>query len=393
MSRIDDANRRILTKKFELGLFERPLTDRSFTTTVGNAAHRTLARQAVRESMVLLKNTNNILPLATASNKIFVAGKSADNIGFQTGGWTISWQGGSGTTTPGTSILQGIRNTVAASTTVTFNATGAGIDSSYRAAIAVVGETPYAEGMGDRPGSMSLDSTDLQTITTLRNAGVPVIVVLVSGRPLDIASQLPSWNALVAAWLPGTEGQGVADVLFGVAQPTGKLPMTWMNSVSQQPINDGDGQTPLFPFGFGLAYGAPTTRDAYSKIESESFTSQSGVQTETTTDTGGGLDVGFIAPGDSITYTGIDFGSTAARQVITRRASGASFTGTVQYRLDSATGPVIASVAISNTGGWQTWGSVTTTLASSVTGVHSVVITFTGSGGEFVNLNWFQFGH
>jgi beta-glucosidase len=393
MSRIDDANRRILTKKFELGLFEHPLTDRSFTTTVGNAAHRTLARQAVRESMVLLKNTNNILPLATASNKIFVAGKTADNIGFQTGGWTISWQGSSGATTPGTTILQGIRNTAAASTTVTFNATGAGIDSSYRVAIAVVGETPYAEGAGDRPGSMSLDSTDLQTITTLRNAGVPVVVVLVSGRPLDIAAQLPNWSGLVAAWLPGTEGQGVADVLFGVAQPTGKLPMTWMNSVSQQPINDGDGKTPLFPFGFGLSYGAPTTRDAYSTIEAESFTSQSGIQTETTTDTGGGQNVGFIAPGDSITYAGIDFGSTPARQVITRRASGASFTGTVQYRLDSATGPVIASVAISNTGGWQTWGSVTTNLASSVTGVHNVVITFTGSGGEFVNLNWFRFGH
>jgi beta-glucosidase len=393
MSRIDDANRRILTKKFELGLFERPLTDRSFTPTVGNAAHRTLARQAVRESMVLLKNTNNILPLATTSNKIFVAGKSADNIGFQTGGWTVSWQGGSGTTTPGTSILQGIRNTAAASTTVTFNATGAGIDSSYRVAIAVVGETPYAEGMGDRPGSMSLDSTDLQTITTLRNAGVPVVVVLVSGRPLDIATQLPNWSGLVAAWLPGTEGQGVADVLFGVAQPTGKLPMTWMNSVSQQPINDGDGKTPLFPFGFGLSYGAPTTRDAYSTIEAESFTSQSGIQTETTTDTGGGLNVGFIAPGDSITYAGINFGSTAARQVITRRASGASVTGTVQYRLDSATGTVIASVPISNTGGWQTWGSVTTNLTSSVTGVHTVVITFTGSGGEFVNLNWLRFGH
>lgn len=225
----------------------------------------------------------------------------------------------------------------------------------------------------------------------LHNAGVPIVVVLVSGRPLDIAAQLPSWTGLVAAWLPGTEGQGVADVLFGAAQPTGKLPMTWMNSVNQEPINDGDGQTPLFPFGFGLGYGV--NRDAYSQIEAESYTSQSGIQTETTTDTGGGQNVGFIAPGDSITYTGIDFGSTAARQVITRRASGASFTGTVQYHLDSATGPVIASVAISNTGGWQTWGSVTTNLTSSVTGVHTVVITFTGSGGEFVNLNWFRFGH
>jgi beta-glucosidase len=392
MARIDDANRRILTKKFELGLFERAFTDRSFTATVGNAAHRALARQAVRESLVVLKNAGNVLPLAAANNRIFVAGKSADNIGLQSGGWTISWQGGSGTTTPGTSILQGIRNTVPSSTIVTFNPTGAGIDSSYRVAIAVVGETPYAEGMGDRPGSMSLDATDLSTITTLRNAGVPVVVVLVSGRPLDIAAQLPSWNAFVAAWLPGTEGQGVADILFGVAQPTGKLPQTWMNSVSQEPINDGDGQVPLFPLGFGLGYGTGTgTRDAYAMTQSESFGSQSGVQLETTTDTGGGQDVGFIAPGDSITYPALDFGATTATRVITRQASGSTVTGTVQYRLDSATGPIIASVPISNTGGWQTWGSVTTTLTGSVTGVHTVVVTFTGPGGEFVNLNWFQF--
>lgn len=392
MSRIDDANRRILTKKFELGLFERPLTDRSFTSTVGNAAHRAVARQAVRESQVLLKNAGNLLPLAAANNKIFVAGKSANDIGLQSGGWTISWQGASGATTPGTTILQGIRNTVAASTTVTFNQTGAGIDSSYRVAIAVVGETPYAEGAGDRPGSMSLDSTDLATISTLRGAGVPVVVVLVSGRPLDIASQLPNWNALVAAWLPGTEGQGVADVLFGVAQPTGKLPMTWMNSVGQQPINDGDGQVGLFPFGFGLGYGQ-VTRDAYAMIQAESFGSQAGVQLETTTDTGGGQDVGFIAPGDSIAYPGVDFGSSTALRVMTRRASGSSSTGTVQYRLDSATGPVIASLAVSNTGGWQTWGTVTTNLTSTATGVHTVFLTFTGSGGDFVNLNWFQFGH
>ncbi|HEY6173006.1 MAG TPA: glycoside hydrolase family 3 N-terminal domain-containing protein [Kofleriaceae bacterium] len=391
MSRIDDANRRILTKKFELGLFERPLTDRSFTPTVGNAAHRSLARQAVRESLVLLKNAGNVLPIAAANNKIFVAGKSADNIGFQSGGWTISWQGSSGNTTPGTTILQGIRNTAQASTTVTFNQSGSGIDGSYRVAIAVVGETPYAEGAGDRTGSMSLDSADLATINTLRNAGVPVVVVLVSGRPLDIASQLANWNAAVAAWLPGTEGQGVADVLFGVAQPTGKLPMTWMSSVSQQPINDGDGKTPLFPFGFGLSYGTASTRDAYAMIQAESFSSQSGVRTETTTDTGGGLNVGFIAPGDSIAYSGVDFGSTTAARVLTRRASGSTTTGTVQYRLDSVTGPIIASIPVSNTGGWQTWGTVTTNLSTSVTGVHTVFITFTGPGGEFVNLNWFQF--
>jgi len=254
MARIDDANRRILTKKFELGLFEKPLTDRSYTPTVGSAAHRSLARQAVRESQVLLKNSANVLPLAKDNNKIFVAGKNADNIGNQCGGWTISWQGSSGNITPGTTILQGIRAAAGPSTTVTYSQRGTGIDSTYKVAIAVVGETPYAEGQGDRTGSMSLDRDDLRVINTLRGKGVPVVVVLVSGRPLDIAAELPNWNGLIASWLPGTEGAGVADVLFGDYKPTGKLPSTWMASVSQQPINDGDGQTPLFPLGYGLTY-------------------------------------------------------------------------------------------------------------------------------------------
>jgi beta-glucosidase len=254
MSRIDDANRRILTKKFELGLFERPLTDRRFTPTVGSAEHRALARQAVRQSQVLLKNDDRLLPLAKRNNRIFVAGKNADDIGNQSGGWTITWQGSSGPITPGTTILQGIRNAAGRGTTVTFEEAGAGIDPSYDVAVAVVGETPYAEFEGDRPEGMGLDSTDLSTIERLQASGVPVVVVLVSGRPLDIAEQLPGWDALVAAWLPGTEGDGVADVLFGDHAPTGRLPMTWMRSADQQPINDGDGQSPLFPFGFGLTY-------------------------------------------------------------------------------------------------------------------------------------------
>jgi beta-glucosidase len=254
LSRIDDANRRILTKKFELGLFEKPYADRSYASTIGSATHRALAREAVRESQVLLKNAGGVLPLAKAGGKLFVAGKSADDLGNQSGGWTSTWQGSSGNTIPGTSILQGIRNAVGSSTTVTYQRDGTGIDSSYRAAIAVVGETPYAEGQGDRPGSLSLDATDLATLTRLRAAGVPVIVVLVSGRPLDVAAELAGWNALVAAWLPGSEGAGVADVLFGDYAPTGKLPVTWMQSASQQPINAGDGKTPLFPYGFGLTY-------------------------------------------------------------------------------------------------------------------------------------------
>ncbi|MFE0476755.1 glycoside hydrolase family 3 N-terminal domain-containing protein [Streptomyces sp. NPDC058947] len=253
-ARIDDANRRILTKKFQLGLFERPLTDRSYTATVGSAAHRTLARQAVRASQVLLKNDGGVLPLPK-TGRLFVAGKSADDIGNQSGGWTLGWQGRSGPVTEGTTVLQGIRAAVADPSRVTYDRYGNGIDGGYTAAVAVVGETPYAEMRGDRPDGMGLDQEDLQTLARLKASGVPVVVVLVSGRPLDIADRLPDWKALLAAWLPGTEGGGVADVLFGDHAPTGKLPMTWMRSASQQPINDGDGKSPLFPYGHGLTYG------------------------------------------------------------------------------------------------------------------------------------------
>ncbi|MEV8311684.1 glycoside hydrolase family 3 N-terminal domain-containing protein [Streptomyces flavidovirens] len=259
-ARVDDANRRILTKKFQLGLFERPLTDRSYTSTVGSAEHRTLARQAVRASQVLLKNDGGVLPLAKNA-KLFVAGKSADDIGNQSGGWTLGWQGRSGPVTEGTTVLQGIRAAATDSSRVAYDRYGNGIDGSYTAAVAVVGETPYAEMRGDRPGGMGLDQEDLQTLAKLKASGVPVVVVLVSGRPLDIAAQLPDWKALLAAWLPGTEGNGVSDVLFGDYAPTGKLPMTWMRSASQQPINDGDGKTPLFPYGHGLAYGTQPDPD------------------------------------------------------------------------------------------------------------------------------------
>ena len=254
MTRIDDANRRILTKKLELGLFERPLADRSTASTIGGAEHRALARQAVRQSQVLLKNTG-VLPLPTTGGRIFVAGKNADDIGNQSGGWTVSWQGGSGSVTTGTTILQGIR-AAAGSSTVTYSRDGSGIDRNYTAAVAVIGETPYAEGQGDRPGGLGLDATDLATLDRLRASGVPVVAVLVSGRPLDIAAQLPNWSAAVAAWLPGTEGGGVADVLFGAYNPTGTLPVTWMAGSAQQPVNAGDGKPALFPLGHGLRYPA-----------------------------------------------------------------------------------------------------------------------------------------
>jgi hypothetical protein len=257
MSRIDDANRRILTKKFQLGLFEHPLTDRRYLDTIGSQRHRDLARQAVRESQVLLKNDylkngGNILPLDKSRNKIFVAGKNADDIGNQVGGWTVGWQGASGPVTTGTTILQGIQQSVRPSSTVTYGKDGTGIDSSYQ--VAVIGELPYAEGKGDRPAGMGLDQADLDTLAKLKASGVPTVAVLVSGRPLDIAAQLPSWSALLESWLPGSEGQGVADVLFGDYNPTGKLPVTWMQSADQEPINAGDGKPALFPFGYGLHY-------------------------------------------------------------------------------------------------------------------------------------------
>lgn len=253
MERIDDANRRILTKKFELGLFEEPMADRSHLKTVGSAAHRALARRAVAESQVLLKNDDDVLPLDD-DDKVFVAGRSADDIGMQSGGWTITWQGKPGPITPGTTILDGIRKAADPDATVTYSKDGSGIDPSYDAAIAVVGETPYAEYHGDRTDGLGLDDADRKTIDRLRDAGVPVVVVLVSGRPLDVAEDLPKWDALVAAWLPGTEGQGVADVLYGDADPRGRLPVTWMRSGDQEPINRGDGKKPLFPFGYGLTY-------------------------------------------------------------------------------------------------------------------------------------------
>jgi beta-glucosidase len=391
MSRIDDANRRILTKKFELGLFEKPYTDRSYTGTVGSAEHRKLAREAVRKSQVLLKNKNGVLPLPKTAGKVFVAGKSADDIGNQSGGWTIDWQGKSGPITPGTTILEGIRSAVSSSTTVTYDRKGNGIDGSYKAAVAVVGETPYAEGKGDRPDGLGLDSEDLDTLARLKASGVPVVVVLVSGRPMDIASELPSWDALVAAWLPGTEGGGVADILFGDHKPTGKLPATWMKSASQQPINDGDGKEALFSYGHGEGF--PLTQQAFDVIGAAYFDEQRGVQLERCTDAGCGQNVGWIAEGDYVGYHDVDFGSSAPTQVTTRIASGSGATGNLEYRLDSPTGPVLATVPTSNTGGWQSWTSRTVNASRSVTGVHKVYVVATGGGGaDLVNLNWFQFG-
>ncbi|OEH93821.1 glycoside hydrolase family 3 protein [Bacillus solimangrovi] len=398
MSRIDDAVSRILTQKFELGLFEQPFTDRTYTSTIGSQEHRDIARDAVRQSLVLLKNEGDILPLDQGLDKVFVAGKNANDIGNQSGGWTITWQGQSGDITPGTTILEGIQSTVSPSTEVTFNESGDGINSSYDVAVVVVGETPYAEGEGDRPNDLRLDQTDLATLQTIQSTGVPTVVILVSGRPMVVTDELANWDAFVAAWLPGTEGDGVAEVLFGVDgyEFTGKLPFTWPRSESQIPMNVGDASyDPLFEYGFGLEYGdvviPPVVDpiDAFERIEAESFNSMSGVQTEETTDVDGGENVGWLDNEDYLVFNKVDFddGATGVEARVASQSAG----GTIEFRLDSTNGELIGTVDLTNTGGWQDW--VTNTAAvSNATGIHDLYVVFKGETQEGIgNLNWFVF--
>jgi beta-glucosidase len=256
-SRIDDAVLRILRVKYAMGLMDKAknsLADRKLHADFGSAAHREVARRAVRQSLVLLKNDQKALPLPKSAKRIHVAGKNADDIGNQTGGWTIQWQGKSGAnTTGGTTILAAIKKAAGPGTQVTFSADGTGA-AGADVAVVVVGETPYAEFFGDR-ADLSLAAEDRTAIANAKAAGVPVVTVVVSGRPLILGDALGQSDAVVAAWLPGTEGDGVADVLFGAHKPTGKLSFTWPRSMDQLPINVGDkSYDPLFPFGFGLTY-------------------------------------------------------------------------------------------------------------------------------------------
>jgi len=253
--RIDDAVRRILFVKQQMGLFEPVAPAR--VSTFGSAEHRAVARQCVRQSIVLLKNENRALPLSKQVKHLVVVGQAADAMGIQCGGWTIDWQGKPDLTMPGgTTILEGIRNTLGPGSDMKFSPTGALEDlQTADAIIVVVGEQPYAEMKGDRK-DLALASKDAALIASAKQSGKPVVTVLLSGRPLILGEALSDSDAFVAAWLPGTEGQGVADVLFGDYQPTGKLPFTWPRSMDQVPIHSDDSrdEKPLFPYGFGLSY-------------------------------------------------------------------------------------------------------------------------------------------
>ncbi len=221
---------------------------------VGSQEHREVARECVQQSLVLLKNENKTLPISKDMKKIHVTGRGANNLGMQSGGWTISWQGNlSENLTGGTSILSAVKNIVGKETTVTTSENGSGVNDADLV-IVVVGEVPYAEGVGDRV-DLSLSNDDINTIKKVKKSGKPMVVVLLSGRPMIINDELKMANAFVAAWLPGTEGQGIADVLFGDVNFTGKLSFSWPKSMDQLPINVGDeNYDPLFPYGFGLSY-------------------------------------------------------------------------------------------------------------------------------------------
>ncbi|MDA9991493.1 glycoside hydrolase family 3 C-terminal domain-containing protein [Candidatus Marinimicrobia bacterium] len=253
MERIDDAVSRILKIKKKLGLFDKPIKAPKNTDVVGSKKHRDLARKSVRKSLVLLKNKGDILPLNKDSGKITLVGEHADNIGYQSGGWTIHWQGGSGDITPGTTILDAFKSAVSDSNSIHYSKYGENL-LNPDVVVVVVGEKPYSEGVGDRE-SLHFSDEDIKLLKKVKNSNLPYVVVLISGRPMIINEALTESDAFVAAWLPGTEGKGISDVIFGDYNFTGRLSMTWPKSMKQIPINYGDSNyDPLFQFGFGLSY-------------------------------------------------------------------------------------------------------------------------------------------
>ncbi|EPX61821.1 Periplasmic beta-glucosidase [Cystobacter fuscus DSM 2262] len=268
-ARLDDAVRRILRVKLRLGLFEKPKpSERNASHEIGTAENRAVAREAVRKSLVLLKNNGGTLPLARSA-KVLVAGKSADNLSNQSGGWSITWQGTDNTNADfggGTTLWEAIRK-IAPNAKLDTSADGAQADASYDVAVVVIGETPYAEGNGDIGKTKTLELArlrpeDYTLLQSLKAKGVKKIVtVLFSGRPLYTNKELNVSDAFVAAWLPGTEGEGLTDVLFRKADGTidhdfhGKLSFSWPKASCQVSINKGDANyDPLFAYGYGLTY-------------------------------------------------------------------------------------------------------------------------------------------
>ncbi|MBK7407159.1 MAG: glycoside hydrolase family 3 C-terminal domain-containing protein [Saprospirales bacterium] len=490
--RIDDAVRRILKQKFRLNLFEEPFTDGALAASFGSPAHRDIARQAVRESMVLLNAKNEVLPLQKNDQTILVVGALAADLGAQCGGWTISWQGSNGNSTEGTDILTGIQQ-IAETSQVIYSPTG-DYSGPVDVAVVVVGEkTPYAEGVGDRT-SLLLDGADIQVMKNLKEAGIPTIALLVSGRPMILGEMLPYTDAMIAAWYPGTEGAGIAEVLFGDYQPSGKLTHSWPREMSQIPINVGDSNyAPLFAYKAGLLefptdtsfekllpYAATTSKDGNTillalsdkitamnaalsdfevhidgapapniingisiadfdesillfslntpiqyeeavtlsyagtaiassdlildsltnyfvynavsglnishlipgKIEAEDYFEMNGIQTESCSDIGGGLNVGYIEAGDWLKYN-VQVTQSGLYNIVNRIAgfSGGTLLITFNDSLET-------EVTYTATGGWQNWQDFTTSIYLEE-GFYSMQV---HAQSDAFNINYFNFG-
>lgn len=264
MARIDDAVARILAVKCALGMFDEGRyardrggslsADQELVAAFGGEAHREVAREAVRKSLVLLKNEQQALPLSRTES-VYVTGSGANDLGRQCGGWTISWQGQNGAITDGTTLVEGLRSVLGEATVHTSPHYDAALASKATTAIVVASEPPYAEMKGDDK-DLELPADDIADIEALKRAGKRVVVILYSGRPMIVTPLVDQADAFVAAWLPGSEGLGLVDVLLGAHDFVGVLPHSWPRSIAQVPINVGDANyDPLFPYGFGLTYG------------------------------------------------------------------------------------------------------------------------------------------
>lgn len=259
MDRIDDAVERILAVKFQMGLFEEPYANMSLADTVGCEVHRGVARQAARESLVMLKN-DGLLPLSKETGDILIAGSKAGDVGAMCGGWSITWQGGLGEITEGTTVYEAAKSVIGSERLSYTDNPNQIPEADF--AIVVVGENPYAESQGDinlnTGEGFTLSTGEKALVQAISDEGIPMVVVLISGRPLDIREELNDANAFIAAWLPGTEGgKGIAEVLFGDYSPTGKLSHTWPETYTDVPINivgNNHEHNALFPYGFGLTY-------------------------------------------------------------------------------------------------------------------------------------------
>ena len=412
--RLNDAVARILTAKENLGLSDDP--SKAYASTADKAKfggddHRALARKAVSESLVLLKNdevdSNKTMMQALGDMKnIVVAGSGANNIGKQCGGWTITWQGATGDTTEGTTIFSGLKAAMEAKNgKVTYSLDGnfTNSDKKIEAAVVVVGENPYAEGYGDRTeGALKLPSNDIATINNIKNThpDMPIVLVLETGRPIAVAdfvndSQI---KGIVNAWLPGSEGAGVADVLLGDKDFVGTNPITW-TWYPQDITNKNDETKVLYPVGYGLTKNQKTGESTApedpsvidltktdGKIEAENFLESNNLKVQTNGDV---QNIGELQIGSSTTYR-IRVPKKAAYKVNLQVAKNADLPDAFQLYLDGKLVLDSGDTFISNT---QDWGNFTNQempgKASLLDGVHELKFVSTASGG--FNIDYFQF--